>query len=175
MRNFARRLSEFFTGEKGKRVIIAAGLAVIALLFLSSVIPKKEETESVIGYETAEQAERRLEQRLEALIAKIDGAGSATVMVTLDTTAERVYAQNEKTGTSQNGNGESGSRSGNSETEIVLAGSARQPLESGAVMPKARGCAVVCAGAADPAVKERIANAVADVLGIGISRVYVTC
>ena len=101
MRDFARRLSEFFTGEKGKRVIIAAGLAVIALLFLSSVIPKKEETESVIGYETAEQAERRLEQRLEALIAKIDGAGSATVMVTLDTTAERVYAQNEKTGTSQ--------------------------------------------------------------------------
>lgn len=175
MRDFAKRLSDFFTGEKGKRVIVAVGLGIIALLFISSIIPENEKTASVTGYEAAEQEERRLEQRLEALIVKIDGAGPATVMVTLDTTAERVYAQNEKTGSSANGNGENSSRSGNSETEIVLAGSSRQPLESGAVMPKARGCAVVCAGASDPAVKERIANAVADVLGIGISRVYVTC
>lgn len=176
MRAFTERLSEFLGSDKAKRIIIIAGIALIALLFLSAVIPSgKSKENSPAAKESAQDIERRLEQRLEALIAKIDGAGEASVMVTLDTTSEVVYAQNYKQDNSLGENSGSSTRAASSESEIVLAGSVRQPLESGCIMPKARGAAVVCAGASDPAVKEKIANAVADVLGIGISRVYVTC
>ena len=45
---------------------------------------------------------------------------------------------------------------------------------TGTVQPKVRGAAVVCSGASDPVVREKVANAVAKALNIGISKVYVT-
>ena len=151
------RLSGFLSSEKGRRAIIFGGIAVILLLFLSTIIPQeKSASQSLAQAKTAEETERALEQRLCAVLSEIDGAGSVTVMVTLDSTAQRVFAQD-------------------TNSAVVLAGSGREPLEQSVILPRVRGAAVICSGAADPAVKEKIANAAASVLGIGISRVYVTC
>lgn len=167
------RLAGFLSSEKARKVIVIGGIVVIALLFLSTVIPSAEKDSAAAAQtQSAEDIERGLEQRLSAMISEINGAGSATVMVTLESSAQRVFAEDEKITGSDSG-GESSSHG--SETEIVLAGSAKEPLEQGVIMPKVRGVAVVCAGASDPTVKEKIANAVAGALGIGISRVYVTC
>lgn len=165
-------LQSFLGSDKARRIIIICGIAVIALLFLSTVVPKKQsEPSSEISLcDSAEDIERGLEKRLAEMIGHIDGAGSAAVMVTLESSAERVFAEDTKTDSS-----EGAALSRGTQTETVLAGSSKEPLERSVVMPKVRGVAVVCAGAADPAVKERIANAVARALGIGISRVYVTC
>ncbi len=91
-------------------------------------------------------------------------------MITLDKTETAVYEENKKLEETSGNASESSLK----ETEVVLAGSAKQPLLTGTVLPTVRGAAVVCEGASDPIVREKVANTVAKALNIGISRVYVT-
>lgn len=163
------RIKEFLLGAKGRRVLIIGGLAAILLLFFSTFSYHGDESASSSVSESAAETERRLEERLEALLSQIDGAGSVTVMITLETASERVYAEDISTERSA-GDGRTDSRS-----EVVLAGSGKTPVEKSVIQPVVRGAAVVCAGAADPVVREKIANTTAGVLNIGLSRVYVTC
>lgn len=158
------RIKEFFLGAKGRRVLIICGLAAMLLLFFSSFSRSGDEPTNTAA-ETAAETERRLEERLESLLSQIDGAGEVTVMITLESTSERIYAEDTQTERS----------TGDSKSEVVLAGSGKTPVEKSVIQPVVRGAAVVCPGAADPVVREKIANTTAGVLNIGLSRVYVTC
>ena len=111
---------------------------------------------------------------MKTLLEKIDGVGSVSVMVTLDKSSQRVYEKNQKTDTDVKTNSDGGSENTANETETVLAGSAKEPLEVGVVQPKVRGAAVVCSGAGNPLIKEKVTYTVAKALNIGISKVYVT-
>ena len=91
-------------------------------------------------------------------------------MITLESSTELLYERDRKVQRST----DSDSESYGSETEVVLAGSAKEPLQIGSVQPKVRGAAIVCSGASDPVVRERVTNTAAKVLNLGISRVYVT-
>lgn len=173
-----KKFADFLSGDKAKKAIIIAGIVLILLLFLSTLPFGRSETEassSVAISENAAEIERALEQRLEALISQIEGAGSVTVMVTLDSTSEHIFAEETRTQNSASSGTDSLSQSSDTETSVVLAGSSKEPLETSIIQPKVRGVAVVCSGAADPVVKEKIANVVSGVLNIGISRVCVTC
>ena len=116
------------------------------------------------------EIEEKLERRLGELISRIDGVGEVSVMVTLEKTTTAVYEKDSKLEETSGNAAGSSSR----ETEVVLAGSAKQPLLTGNIMPTVRGAAVVCEAAANPLVREKVANTVAKALNIGISRVYVT-
>lgn len=161
---------DFFGSEKGKRVLIICGAAVMALLLISSFIPSGSESAPITAAEDSAQTEREIEKRLAELIEQIDGAGSAAVMVTLDTTSKRQYAEERRTSTSTGEN----TKTATEDITLAAAGSGKEALETGMVLPQIRGVAVVCAGAADPQVKEKIANAVCGALGIKFSRVCVT-
>lgn len=163
-------LKSLLAGEKGRKLLIIGAAAILVLLLLSSAfggsksspkVNKSGEDTAQIAEKTAE-LEQALEARVKALVERIDGAGTATVMITLDRSSTPLYEKDEKMANS------------NYETETVLAGSGKEPLQAGVVLPKVRGAAVVCAGAADPVVQEKVTNAVAKALNIGISRVYVT-
>ena len=174
----SERIKEFLLGDKGRKLVAAGAAAVMLLLLLSAVSCGSDEKKSVAepyAGENAADIERELEQRLVSLISRIDGAGEVTVMVTLDTVSQRVYEKDTKSESSSKSDTDGSSQSEGRETEVVLAGSAKEPLQVGTVQPKVRGAAVVCSGAGDPAVKERVANAVAKALNIGLSKVYVTC
>lgn len=166
-----------FSGENGKKILIIGAAAVMILLLLSTV-PRGKSTAAVQNNtaadeaETAAEIEQKLEQRLEELIGKIDGAGSVSVMVTLDSSSRKLYEKDEKTDVKANS--DSGSENTARETETVLAGSAKEPLGVGTVLPKVRGAAVVCSGAGDPVVREKVTYTVAKALNIGLSKVYVT-
>ena len=174
-----KRLNGLLSSDKGRKIIIGAALAVMLLLLLSTVScgDKKTSNADTASRQTEDfsKLERDLEQRLEALISEIDGAGKVSVMVTVDTSSRRVYDRNEKTENSRQSGSDSLHESYERQTEVVLAGSSKEPLEIATVQPMVRGAAVVCSGASDPVVKERVANTVAKALNIGISRVYVTC
>ena len=173
------RLNEFLSSDRGRRIIIALALALMLLLLLSTVScgDKGRSDTNAASKQTEDfsKLERELEQRLEKLISEIDGAGRVSVMVTVDTSTRRVYDRNEKTENSRQSGSDSLHESYERQTEVVLAGSSKEPLEIATVQPLVRGAAVVCSGASDPVVKERVANTVAKALNIGISRVYVTC
>lgn len=163
------------SGEKGKKLLIIGAAAVLMLLLLSLAFggskgSSKVKEEKNLTVEDAAELERTLEARVKSLVESIDGAGTANVMVTLDRSSTLVFDKDEKT----EQRGESGSGSVNRETETVLAGSSKEPLQTGVVLPKVRGAAVVCSGAGDPVVREKVTNAVAKALNIGVSRVYVT-
>ncbi len=152
------------SSKKLRGIIVAAGIALILLLFLSTLLPEKQA--DPLTEDTA-AIERELEQRLEQLLSGIDGVTAPDVMLTLESTSERVYARDGSSST-----GTSGGSS--SESSIVLAGSSRAALESCTVLPKVRGVAVVCGGAENPSTKEKVVNTVSGVLNISSSRVYVT-
>ncbi len=170
------RLKKFLFSDRGRKILIAAALAAMLLLLLSTVScdgkkPSETDDKRKASSENIAEIERELEQRLEQIISKIDGAGSVSVMITLDSSSELLYERDRKV----ERNSDSASESYGSETEVVLAGSAKEPLQIGTVQPKVRGAAIVCSGASDPVIKERVANIAAKALDLGISRVYVTC
>lgn len=160
------RVQDFFSSDKGRKILIGCGILILLILMLSSLFPEKKDTEITPRQENSGEIEKRLEERLCGLISKIDGAGEVSVMVTLDATSTLVFEKDRKQEETSGGSSK--------ETEVVLAGSAKQPLQTGEIMPIVRGAAVVCEGAGDPIVKEKVANTVAKALNIGISRVYVT-
>lgn len=170
-----------FSGENGKKLPIIGAAAVMLLLLLSFVFRGGEtkSSEKAVQFDDAamiemnEVMEQTLEARLKTLIESIDGAGTANVMVTLDRSSTRLYEKDEKSQTDY-GSSSGGLDKAMLETETVLAGSAKEPLQTGVLQPKVRGAAVVCSGAGDPVVREKVTNTVAKALNIGVSKVYVT-
>lgn len=150
-----------------RRLVLIAGIAAIVLLFLSTLTPQSE-PQTVQQYTAEENAklERELERRLTELLAEIDGVSSPQVMVTLDRTSERVFAEESKT--------RSGSGENSTESTLALSGSGKEALETSVILPKVRGVAVVCGGAEDIVIREKVVNTAARVLDIKVSQVYVT-
>ena len=150
-----------------RRLVLIAGIAAIVLLFLSTLTPQSE-PQTVQQYTAEETAklERELERRLTELLAEIDGVSSPQVMVTLDRTSERVFAEESKT--------RSGSGENSTESTLALSGSGKEALETSGILPKVRGVAVVCGGAEDIVIREKVVNTAARVLDIKVSQVYVT-
>lgn len=170
-------LKGLFSGENRKKVLIFGAAAVILLLLLSTLTGNSGKTasrETTSVNEDASKLERSLEQRLEKLLEKMDGVGSVSVMVTLDTSSRQLYEKDEKTDQKTVSDSSGGSENTARETETVLAGSSKEPLLTGVVQPKVRGAAVVCSGASDPVIREKVTYTVAKALNIGVSRVYVT-
>lgn len=150
-----------------RRLVLIAGIAAIVLLFLSTLTPQSE-PQTVQQYTAEETAklERELERRLTELLAEIDGVSSPRVMVTLDRTIEHVYAEESKV--------RSGSGENSTESTLALSGSGKEALETSVILPKVRGVAVVCGGAEDIVIREKVVNTAARVLDIKVSQVYVT-
>lgn len=150
-----------------RRLVLIAGIAAIVLLFLSTLAPQSE-PQAMQQYTAEETAklERELERRLTELLAEIDGISSPQVMVTLDRTSERVFAEESKI--------RSGSGENSTESTLALSGSGKEALETSVILPKVRGVAVVCSGAEDIVIREKVVNTAARVLDIKVSQVYVT-
>ena len=173
----ALRLSDcsgLLSSAKARKAALVIGVALIVLIFLSTLFP--EEKSEPPAQEDYSAVEQQLEKRLEALLSEIDGVTAPTVMLTLDSTTERVYARDSRSGESSAENEGSSSGSTDSESTVVLVGngSEKSALEQSTILPKVRGVAVVCGGAQSPEIKEKVVNTVAGVLCISSSRVYVT-
>lgn len=115
--------------------------------------------------EDAAASERELEQRLTDIISQIDGVTSPQVMVTLDRTSERVFAEEVKSSSS----GDSLS----SENSPALTGS-KDALEKSVSSEGAGRCGGLRRPQENMLVREKVVNTAARVLDIGVSQVYVT-
>ncbi len=173
------RLKELLLGDKGRKILIAAALAAMLLLLFSTFSCDGKPDSAGVSKQTEDAAEleKTLEERITRLVSRIEGVGDPSkieVMITLDTSSTLVYEKDRRFESSSH-TGESGGTANNvGETEVVLAGNGKEPLQVGTVQPTVRGAAVVCSGASDPLVRERVTYAVAKALNIGVSRVYIT-
>ena len=102
----------------------------------------------------------------------MEGAGDAQVLVTLDRSSEQIYATEERSSARTESTGSDGE---SETTYFSVRGSdgSEQALPLTELQPVIRGVVVVCPGGGDPAVAERITQAVTTALDISSARVCV--
>ena len=161
--------------KRFRKAAVIIGAALILLIFLSTLSPAESKSAAAPAEDTA-ILEEKLEKRLETLLAEIDGVSSPTVMLTLDRTSETVYARDSRSGAASESDDSGSSENSDSESSIVIVGSGsdKTALTESTVLPRVRGVAVICGGAENVLIKEKVVNTVASVLDISTSRVYVT-
>lgn len=176
LRDGFRRLTE----NRMNLILICAvtGIILIAASYIWD--EQAEPAESVSDAGTLLSADTRtLEQRLSEMVSRIDGAGHSCVMVTMDSTREAVYAQDLRETEDTSISSESGrtTESGNisrEQTHILMdRGSGEEPLVEKQIEPQVRGVMILCEGAENPVVEQRVTEAVKTVLGIPASRICV--
>ena len=89
--------------EKQNRTKLAVvlGAAAMILLLLSELLPTNAVKEPVLAPADETAYREQLEEQLQELIEQIDGAGTTTVMITLESGEETVYATDTQSGQTQ--------------------------------------------------------------------------
>ncbi len=144
-------------------LLFLLGLLGIALIFLSeytTTTPVENREEEAYAKEMAIQ--------ICQIIEKMDSVGKASVLITLEKSAENEYVYQEKVSTDE--------KKTSSQKEYVLVGSGadKRPLISYVNEPVIKGVLVVCDGADDPKVYNEVLTSVTTLLGISSAKVHIT-
>ena len=141
---------------------ILVALVGLGLMLLPS---EQEPTEPV---EPPRAVEHSLEEKLETLLGRIEGAGQVSVLLTEKEGSQTLYQTDSQTDAD-----ESGSR----RTDDTVLVEDENRTESGLVRqtlgPVYRGAVILCQGADDPSVKLAVVEAVRCVTGLGADQISV--
>ncbi len=168
------RIKNLFQTEKRIRVLALLGALGIFLLCLSEVLPRYKNTKEEAQKQTLQSESdfcSETEAKLAEVIAQMEGAGRVRVMLTLESSDEKIFAADEKS--SSKADGENTQKSYDAKYVLVdgAAGDTGILLKTNA--PKVKGVIIVCDGGGNPTVANQITNAVSATLGIGANRVSV--
>ncbi len=161
---WGEKLRALFEQKNRAKLAVVLGAAAMLLILCSELLPSAAPQAGVSSGESTVRQEslyrEELEAQLKTLIEQIDGAGKTTVMVTLESGEEAVYATDTQSGQTQN-----------QETHVLLEdGSA---LTEMVYLPKVCGVAVVCEGGGDVRVAARITELVRALLDLSANRICV--
>ena len=169
------------------KVAVIVGFFGIFLIFISGIIPKKEKSleASKLKPDTSVSSETHrelLEKNLTYTVSKIEGAGNPKVLVTLENTAETIYATEERKNKEASEDKSSGEVTRKKESDdcekkyITVKDSegTEHALAVKKIEPKVKGVVIICPGGDDPIVKNRITEVVTTALNITSKRVCVT-
>ena len=173
--------------EKLLRLLIAAGLVGIGLIFLSTFM-KKPDTDSSGSGETSafqpvsvEQYRAELCEELGNMVASIRGAGRTKIMLTIDGTVRELYASDndiqQRESSRKNGADENADKQSTEKRSLITVrgkDGSEQAVRIGQVLPAVRGVLIVCEGGDDPDVKKRVTEAVSAALNLSSSHICVT-
>lgn len=151
-------------------LLIFLGALGLFLLIASSFKPsekeeKKQSASEISVSDFSSQYALQLEEKLTQVVSSISGAGNAKVAITLEASAETVYALNQK----ESGEG------GNRELHHILLDTegGQDALVEMTWEPVIRGIAVVCEGADDITVNAQITEAVCVLTGVSTNRISI--
>ena len=153
-------------------VLLIGVVGVVMLIFVRSdsetkTSPEKSEMTTAATYSTYD-IEKIFENKLTEIISQINGAGKTSVVVSVASSGEYVYAKNIKM--------ENDNDSMSEDSEIVIYES-QNGADEGLVIsiksPDVIGVAIVCEGGESSVVKAEITKLVTSLFGIGADRVYV--
>ena len=177
-----KEMKEKLSGHLGQ-IVFVAGIIGILLLFLSSFIGGKSpsgKTEATSSDATGQYVEN-MENELTGIVSELLGDKNVSVMITLKSGIQYIYAGETKTDTGLSED-KSGSDSlkkeqsdTNEQTYIIVKDSDgnEQPLLITEVMPQVKGVVVICSGGDDKNVQQTVQNAVVTVLDISENKVCV--
>lgn len=153
-------LQGMFAKQNRARLALILGGAAMLLIFLSELFPAESKVVSAPERLDETAYKTRLEQQLTELIEQVQGAGKTTVMLTLESGEETVYALDTLSGQTQT-----------QQTHVLLEdGSA---LEQTVYLPNVCGVAIVCEGGGDIHVAARITELVSALLDVPSNRICV--
>lgn len=180
LNSFRQKFIEIIKGDKKIKIFTLLGLIGILLIFLSTTnsFDKKKDKEPLNNSSYLQT----LESRVLKLVKGIDGVGKVNVMVTLEGGVEYVFAQEQKNSADKTEDYDGNNikkiqQSDDSEEKYILVdgnSGKREALVKTELEPKVKGVVIVCQGADDPIVQNRILEAVTTVLDISSTRVCVT-
>lgn len=167
--------------NKKVNVLFLIGIAGIVLIFISSIFPSKDTTKQV-KVSSALQAEQQyidtLEKKLTDILKNISGVGDAKVMITLESSASVIYAQDEESDNQTQGaagqEDASIKSSYNSQHVLIEESGDKKALVETNIMPEIKGVAVVCSGGGDIMVIKNITDLVSALLALPTNRICVT-
>lgn len=142
---------------------------------------KEQEAAAAFGKNSIiKDTEAQLENQLKTILQKVQGAGDVDVQITLDTSKEYVYAQNETrensvTEETDNTGGKRITKSDKKTFEIVTMhqGNGESPVILKEIESQIRGVLVVAEGASNSAIKAKLTLAVETALGLPAHKVLV--
>ena len=156
------RLKDLARKENRARLAVFLGAAAMLLILLSELFTPSGKTAAASAAPADDNIYRQqLEQQLSDLIAQVEGAGKTTVMVTLESGEETIYALDTLSGQTQE-----------QQTHVLLDDGTA--LAQTVCAPRVCGVAVVCEGGDDITVIKRITDLVSVVLGLSTNRICVT-
>jgi stage III sporulation protein AG len=168
------RVFDFVKKNKFVLLVVIVGLVLILLPTAGKSTAKEQPTGGGGQTEVFSLAEQ--EERIAKALSKIEGAGKVTVVLTMQSGTEQVYARDEtySKDTSRRGDAEETSLDRSSKAVLVSSGSATQkPLTVKTIYPVYQGALVVCEGADSATVRLEIIRAVAGLTGLSTDKIVV--
>ena len=154
-----QRINALFGKYKYPILVVLVGMALLLL-------PGREAEEPTVPVQTVTEAS--LEQRLEAILTGIEGAGQVRVLLTEKAGRETLYQTDSRSQTDQDGSDRSDDTVLVEDADRVETGLVRQVLE-----PEYRGAVILCQGADSASVRLAVVEAVSCVTGLGADRISV--
>lgn len=177
------RIAAALKANKKLELAVYIGLALlIVLLYVSTLFPGNEKpssAEPAQNTQYAAQSELEVEERLEAVLSNIRGAGRVEVMITYESGPEIVTAMNTDTNTNRSETVDNDKESTvEQKTEskkpaTVSGNQGTEPIVITEKQPAVRGVIVVAEGADNVAVRMDLQRAVQTVLNVPASSIEV--
>lgn len=146
------------------QIYIALILVAIILLIYFSTFTSKKTTTSATSSSTVEQYVSELELRMGNALSEIKGAGSVSVMITLNSGTGLILAETNESKTITSGGNSTITVS--SEPIIISKNGVLSPVVLSETLPEIKGVIVVSSGAANAKVKLELIKAVQTLLDI---------
>ncbi|MBQ6379985.1 MAG: hypothetical protein IJJ41_00090 [Clostridia bacterium] len=167
------KLWEKVPQQKRVKVLLLVGLvAIIGIVLSESFSGDKDKTEPEQTKQSVdlEAYADKVENRLQQILACVDGVGKCEVMVTVDSSQESVYSSESE---SQSQSGENAASASQKNTYVIVDDDGEKPILEKEIEPKIRGVIVVCEGADQVEVREAVIECVRAGLGITSANISV--
>lgn len=161
-------LARFLPDGKANRIVFAVGLILLLLVAYFYVSGKSDSTEKQKNRLSADDYVSQTEDRLEEILSEIRGVGQCSVLITLESGIEYVYAEEEKYSSdslSSENRTEAGENRQKSYVTTKTSGE-ETPVVVTEITPSVKGVAVICDGGGMPAVKSVVTEMISKALGI---------
>lgn len=164
-------------------MIIVIGVCIIGLITLQDSSKNKQgkevfnDTDNIKTESISNNESENLEDKLENILAKIDGAGEVDAMITYESSEQiepafNLNATKEET-TERDSQGGERTVTTSSENKTMITSTENKPVVIKTSEPKIKGVLVVSSGASNPEVKQKLYNAVQTALQVSGHQVLI--
>ena len=184
MQDFMQKIKEKKLKRSDWLILVLAGILILIIALPTDTKGKKqaEEAKENISKEnnTMEASKDEIEQKLEDILEKIDGAGEGKVMITYQDSGTQVVEKDKNT--SENSLEESDSTGGvrstkeqqlQESTVYEEADAGNTPFVSKELLPKVEGILIVASGGDNQKVKQNISEAVLALFQVEAHRIKI--